>query len=274
MRCALDGSDLSSWPGVCATPTASRFLPDGRLLATDQGADDRGSRPVGEAPDLLYEVAARPLVRLAGLRRRRAGDRPPLPARARRPATVPAGQPRRAAAVPNGRCLRFAAHAAATKLASLPADLPVWPGQILVALFGDERPMTAPDGPRVGRALARIDPADWSLHLVAGAPLKRPIDVAVAPDGDVSCWISADFENRGPPATCTRSLAAARCGGSVRLRLECRRRRTAPSAAAAREPSARLAAPTALRSSARSRSGQDQLGSCSASRGAARRNTS
>jgi glucose/arabinose dehydrogenase len=31
------------------------FLPDGRLLAIGQGADDRGSRPVGNVPDLLFE---------------------------------------------------------------------------------------------------------------------------------------------------------------------------------------------------------------------------
>src|SRR5258708_20989512 len=56
MRCRTDGSglELVAWGirnayGVC-------FLPDGRLLALDQGADDRGSRPVGGAPDLLLEV--------------------------------------------------------------------------------------------------------------------------------------------------------------------------------------------------------------------------
>ena len=47
--------------------------------------------------------------------------------------------------------------------ARVPATASRWPGQVLVALFGDERPMTAPAGPRVGRGLARIDPADGSL---------------------------------------------------------------------------------------------------------------
>lgn len=46
----------SSSPGDCATPTDWASIPDGRLLALDQGADDRGSRPVGNAPDLLFEV--------------------------------------------------------------------------------------------------------------------------------------------------------------------------------------------------------------------------
>lgn len=37
--------------------------------------------------------------------------------------------------------------------------------------------MTAPLGPRAGRAVARIDPADWSLHPVVADRLLRPIDV-------------------------------------------------------------------------------------------------
>ena len=56
MRCEPDGSDLElvAWGlrnayGLC-------FLPDKRLLAVDQGFDDRGSRPIGNATDLLYEV--------------------------------------------------------------------------------------------------------------------------------------------------------------------------------------------------------------------------
>jgi hypothetical protein len=33
-------------------------LPDGRLLALDLGINDRGSRPVGDAPSCLYEIKA------------------------------------------------------------------------------------------------------------------------------------------------------------------------------------------------------------------------
>ena len=53
----------------------------------------------------------------------------------------------------------------------------------MIALFGDEVPMTAPSGPRVGRAVARIDPHNWSLHQVIAGPLSRPIDVRFAPGG-------------------------------------------------------------------------------------------
>jgi hypothetical protein len=57
-------------------------------------------------------------------------------------------------------------------------------GQLFVALFGDEAPMTAPPGPRVGRSIARVDPADWSLHPVLSGPLSRPIDVRFDPTGE------------------------------------------------------------------------------------------
>src|SRR6266702_3238592 len=56
MRCNPDGSDLELVAWGLRNAYGLGFLPDGRLLAVDQGADDRGSRPVGEAPDLLFEV--------------------------------------------------------------------------------------------------------------------------------------------------------------------------------------------------------------------------
>jgi glucose/arabinose dehydrogenase len=56
MRCNPDGTDLELVAWGLRNAFGLGFLPDGRLLAIDQGADDRGSRPVGNAPDALYEV--------------------------------------------------------------------------------------------------------------------------------------------------------------------------------------------------------------------------
>src|SRR5207248_334781 len=56
MRCNPDGTDLELVAWGLRNAFGLGFLPDGRLLAIDQGADDRGSRPVGNAPDLLFEV--------------------------------------------------------------------------------------------------------------------------------------------------------------------------------------------------------------------------
>lgn len=180
MRCNPDGSGLELVAWGLRNTYGLGFLPDGRLLATDQGADDRGSRPVGNAPDLLFEV-------------RPGGwygwpdfiDGDPItdpryrPTRGPAPAFVLAEHG--ALPAPERALVRFPSHAAAAKFDVAPAGLPGWGGQVFVALFGDEAPMTAPPGPRVGRSVARIDPIDWSLHHVVGAPLERPIDVRCDP---------------------------------------------------------------------------------------------
>ncbi len=56
LRCDPDGTNLELVAWGLRNAFGLAFLPDGRLLATDQGADDRGSRPIGNAPDLLFEV--------------------------------------------------------------------------------------------------------------------------------------------------------------------------------------------------------------------------
>jgi glucose/arabinose dehydrogenase len=183
MRCDPDGSDLELVAWGLRNAYGLGFLPDGRLLAIDQGADDRGSRPVGNVPDMLFEVrrgvwygwpdfiGGDPIT-----------DAQYLPTRGPAPAFVLAnheelGPPARA-------LLRFPSHSAAVKFDMAPAGMGAWAGQIAVALFGDEAPMTAPPGPRVGRGIGRIDPADWSLHNVVHGPLERPIDVRFHSDGD------------------------------------------------------------------------------------------
>jgi glucose/arabinose dehydrogenase len=176
MRCNPDGSDLELVAWGLRNAYSLGFLPDGRLLAVDQGADDRGSRPVGNVPDLLFEVrpgawygwpdfiGGDPIT-----------DPQYLPVRGPAPVFALANQ--HELPPPEKALLRFPPHAAAVKFDIAPPSLPAWRGQIFVALFGDEVPMTAPSGPRTGRSVARIDPADWSLHTVIEHPLARPIDV-------------------------------------------------------------------------------------------------
>ena len=180
MRCNLDGSDLELVAWGLRNAYGLGFLPDGRLLAVDQGADDRGSRPVGNAPDLLFEIRERAWY---GWPDFIGGD----------PITDPQYTPERGPAPsfvlsnhrelppPERPLLHFPPHAAAVKFAVAPSTAPRWSGQIFVALFGDERPMTAPAGPRVGRSVVRIDLSDRLLHPLVGAPLSRPIDVRFHP---------------------------------------------------------------------------------------------
>ena len=193
MRCNPDGSDLELVAWGLRNAFAIGFLPDGTLLAVDQGADDRGSRPVGDVPDLLFAV--------------RQGawygwpdyiDGQPVTDPAFRPTR---GQPPQFVLAnhhqlppPERALLQFPSHAAAVKFALIPPGW-AWSNQLVVALFGDEAPMTAPSGPRVGRSIARIDTRDWSLHPWVTGALLRPIDVGFHPiDGSLHVLDFGQFE--------------------------------------------------------------------------------
>ncbi len=143
MRCNPDGSDLELVAWGLRNAYGLGFLPDGRLLAVDQGADDRGSRPVGNVPDLLFEVrqgawygwpdfiGGDPIT-----------DPQYLPVRGSMPVFALANH--RELPPPEKALLRFPAHAAAVKFDIAPPSLQQWEGYLFVALFGDEVPMTAP----------------------------------------------------------------------------------------------------------------------------------
>ena len=182
MRCNPDGSDLELVAWGIRNAYALGFLPDGRLLAVDQGADDRGSRPVGHVPDLLFEIRQGAWYGWPDFM----GDTPItddqyIPERGPAPTFILENHDK--LPTPERPLLRFPSHAAAVKFDVAPSSLPQWGGHIFITLFGDEAPMTAPEGPRVGRALARIDPSDWSLHPVVAGSLARPIDVRFDPTG-------------------------------------------------------------------------------------------
>ena len=190
MRCNADGSDLElvAWGirnayGLC-------FLPDGRLIASDQGSDDRGSRAIGHVPELLFEIKQGAWYGwpdfIGGV-----------------PVTDPRFVPSRGPALefilsnhnelpaPEQPLLTLPINSAATKFDVLPLSHPDYPGQIIIALFGDEKPMTAPEGFKSGRNISRINPADWSHHPLPDLELNRPIDVKYNPADD-SFWI-VDF---------------------------------------------------------------------------------
>jgi glucose/arabinose dehydrogenase len=184
MRCDPDGSNLELVAWGVRNAFALGFLPDGRLLAVDQGADDRGSRPVGNIPDLLFEIRQGAWYGWPDF----IGDDP---------ITNPAYLPQRGPAPtfilsnhdelppPEKPLLLFPPHVAAVKFDVVPSTVQEYAGQLIIALFGDEAPMTVPaGGPRVGRTIARIDPSDWSLHSIVTHTLYRPIDVHFHPEGN------------------------------------------------------------------------------------------
>ena len=198
MRCNIDGSSLELVAWGLRNAFGLGCLPDGRILAVDQGLDDRGSRPVGSAPDLLFEVrdgawygwpdfiGAEPVTHSAY-----------VPSRGAPPAFLLENHHE----LPNPQTplLRLPAHCAATKFDVFPDVYSSWAGHLCLALFGDERPMTAPNGPRVGRRLVRVDTGSWSIHSLSTAPLRRPIDARFHPmDHDLYLLDFGEFEMGGP----------------------------------------------------------------------------
>lgn len=178
MRCELDGSklELVAWGvrnayGLC-------FLDDGRLLATDQGIDARGVRPIPECPDFLYRIDTGAWYGWPDY----CGGVPVTDARFRAPdGSLPGFVLGDHASLPPPQrsLLDFEVNACAVKMAQIPAHFPAFAGELVVAQFGDERPMTGPPGRTAGRNLVRVSPADWSLHaLPLPLPLRRPLDIA------------------------------------------------------------------------------------------------
>ena len=181
MRCNLDGSGLELVAWGLRNAYGLGFLADGRLLAVDQGADDRGSRPIGSAPDLLFEV--RPGA-WYGWPDFIGGE----------PVTDPKYRPTRGPAPefllanhdelppPERALVRFAPHSAAVKFGVSPE------GWLAVALFGDEAPMTAPEGsgPQ-GRSVVRVNPDEGRIGKLGIEGLTRPIDVRFDHEGTL--WV-------------------------------------------------------------------------------------
>ncbi len=205
MRCDPDGRNLELVAWGLRNAFGLLFLRDGRLLATDQGADDRGSRPVGNVPELLYEVCEG---RWYGWPDFVGGvpicDPRFAPEDGEAPQFVLANHGELPA--PELPLVEFTTHVAATKLDEGPD------GRIAIAMFGDEVPMTAPSGPRVGRNLAIVDPATWEATFVPTPALHRPLDVRFGPDGDLYVLDFGHFEPaRGSMRATAGSGSVHRC---------------------------------------------------------------
>lgn len=190
MSCDLDGQNLELVAWGIRNAYGLGFLPDGRLIATDQGSDDRGSRAIGRVPELMFEIKKGAWYGWPDF----VGGKPVID-----PSFAPTRGPKLEFLLsnhdelpePEKPLLELPINSAATKFDCLPISHPDYPGQLIITLFGDEKPMTAPAGFKVGRNISRIDPSDWSHHPLPDLELDRPIDVKYNPIDD-SIWI-VDF---------------------------------------------------------------------------------
>ena len=187
-RANPDGSEIELVAWGIRNPFGLGFLPDGRLIAIHQGADDRGSRPVANVPDFLVEVKQGAWYGWPDFM----GDTPITdprftPVTGAPPTFILANHDE--LPQPEKPLVEFVSHTAATKFGIDPQAN----GELLaVALFGDETPMTAaPGSPTVGRALVLVRTTDWRQHVLTTDEIRRPIDVKYNPlDG--SLWV-VDF---------------------------------------------------------------------------------
>ncbi|PON16530.1 sugar dehydrogenase [Candidatus Entotheonella serta] len=212
MRCQPDGTELELVAWGLRNPYGLCFLPGGRLLALDLGINDRGSRPVGNVPDCLFEVK---MGRWYGWPDFAAGkavtDSTYVPQRGPAPSMLLANHDE--LPPPEQPLLAFPLHAAPTKMAVAPSGTP-HAGQLHVTLFGDKLPFTGPPGPQTGRAVVRLDPNDWSIHPLDHSTLARPIDLAFHP-WDKSLYV-LDF---GEYEMSSQSDLAARSGSGMLCRI-------------------------------------------------------
>ena len=194
MRCDPDGAHLQLVAWGLRNAYGLGFLADGRLLATDQGADDRGDRPIANCPDFLYHVREGAWYGWPDF----LGGRPaPDFLLANHDQLPPPERP----------LLEFPVNSIATRFAQVPLQAASFAGHLMVALFGDEFRMTGAQ--RVGRKLVRVDPSDWSLHEVRPMAFQRPIDVTFDSSGAAYVLDFGHFEMS--PAMAVQARAASGC---------------------------------------------------------------
>jgi len=184
----------SRWSrGVFETRTASHFTPDGRLLATEHGMDNRGKRHIVGDFDDLYQIEAGRWYGwpdfASGIRL----DDPRWGAGGQGREPVLAEFPERDPPKP---IVSFEPHAAANGLAVSGDPRFGFVGDAFVALFGDLAPITTPRlikpvGFKVVRVdLERREIVDFAVNRIAGPASKlphegfeRPSHCTFGPDG-------------------------------------------------------------------------------------------
>ncbi len=188
-----DTLELVAWG--FRNPYGLAFAPDGTLFASDNGYDDRGSRPVHGAPDLLWAVRRGTWYGwpdFSGDRRLDDGDHFVPPGKAR-PALVLAAHPN----APPAPAAALGVHASANGFDFARSDVFGWRGQAFVAEFGDQAPVVGKVTGPVGFKVVRVDVGsgvveDFAVNRGATngpasrlgtAGLERPIAARFDPSG-------------------------------------------------------------------------------------------
>jgi glucose/arabinose dehydrogenase len=195
LRMNPDGSSLEVFAWGLRNPFGLTWGPDERLYASDNGYDERGSRPIAHAPDCVWEIREGAWYGFPDY----AAGIPVTDARFR-PEKGPA--PRflmRDHPLVEKPLVELQHHVGAAKIDFSPSDAFGFKGQMFVALAGDMNPITGRHEERSGFEVIRIDPQDGTaesffkakqnavgpkgLEFVATAGPRRPVDVRFSLDG-------------------------------------------------------------------------------------------
>jgi glucose/arabinose dehydrogenase len=196
LRLRPDGGapELVAWG--FRNPFGLAFAPDGRLFVTDNSYDDRGSRPVHGAGDLLWAVTPGTWYGwpdFHGGRRLDEGDHYQAPGKPRPPMLLAAHptQPPRPAAV-------FGVHSSSNGFDFSRSPTFGSVGQAFVAQFGDQAPVTGKALAPVGFKVVRVDvatgviedfavnkgPVNGPASRLGGGGLERPVAARFDPRGE------------------------------------------------------------------------------------------
>lgn len=196
LRMNLDGSNLEVYAWGLRNPFGVVWGPNDELYVSDNGYDERGSRPIAHAPDCLWRV--------------KRGAWYGFPDYAGGVlVTDPRFQPERGPALKllmrdhppvEKPLLALQHHVGAAKMDFGRSASFGFQGQLFLALVGDMNPITGVHDKRSGFEVIRIDPATSKaetffkartsalgpkgMEYVATAGLRRPVDVRFSPDGN------------------------------------------------------------------------------------------
>ena len=188
LRFKPDGSGLEAYAWGLRNPCGLQWTPEGRLYASDDGFDERGSRPIANAPDVVWDIrrdawygwpdyaGGDPVIDRHF--RPTAGVQPDFLLKEHPPVAPPV--------------LRLEAHSGVAKLGVIPAGFSP-DGTLLLARFGALAPPVGDEQSPTGRDVLVIDPRDGGSRIflrarreslgsgefahTSGPGLKRPVDV-------------------------------------------------------------------------------------------------
>ena len=198
LRVRPDGSDLQLVAWGLRNPFGLAFAPDGALYCTDNGYDDRGSRPIWGTADLLWRVQPGQSATWYGWPDFSGGE--PLtmkkfkPPGKEQPKFLLASHPN----TPPQPVARFGVHASADGLDFSRSEGFGYVGNAFVALFGDQAPAVGKTLHPVGFRIVRVDTErgmieDFAVNKDAkngpasklgSGGLERPVAVRFSPNGD------------------------------------------------------------------------------------------